>query len=191
MELFNIKDNNSERTFELAIEKAKQLNTGILIASTSGNTALAFMEKVREENFQGKVVVVTHAYGSKVKGTNAMSEEIRERLKNEGATLVTAAHALSGAERSLSNTFKGAYPVEIIAHTLRMISAGTKVCVEIGAMALDAGEIPYNKPVVAIGGTGRNADTACVITPSYSSSILESRINEFLCKPDFYNREEN
>ena len=82
------------------------------------------------------------------------------------------------------------YPVEIIAHTLRMISAGTKVCVEIGAMAMDAGVLEYGKPVVCIGGTGRNADTACVVTPSYTASILETKVNEFLCKPDFYSHDE-
>ncbi|MBQ3879998.1 MAG: hypothetical protein II727_06810, partial [Oscillospiraceae bacterium] len=134
-------------------------------------------------DFAGKTVVVTHAYGSREKGKNIMPEDVRACILESGAVVVTAAHALSGGERGISSKFQGTYPLELIAHTLRMISAGTKVCIEIGAMALDAGAIEYGKPVVCIGGTGKGADTACVVTPSYSSSLLESHINEFLCKP--------
>ena len=186
MVLFNVKENNSAATFDIALKKAAELDTDVVIATTSGKTAQDFAAAAKAAGFRGRVVVVTHAYGSREKGTNAMPETVRAQLQADGAVLVTAAHALSGGERSMSRTFGGTYPLEIIAHTLRMISAGTKVCVEIGAMALDAGAIPYGKPVVCVGGTGRGADTACVVTPSYSASLLESRINEFLCKPDLY-----
>ena len=37
--------------------------------------------------------------------------------------------------------------------------------------------------VVAIGGSHRGADTAAVVTPSYSASILNTVVNEILCKP--------
>ena len=183
MVIFNVKEDNSEKTFSLALDKAKALGTDIVIATTSGNTALRFLEAAKKADFAGKTVVVTHAYGSREKGKNIMPEDVRACILESGAVVVTAAHALSGGERGISSKFQGTYPLELIAHTLRMISAGTKVCIEIGAMALDAGAIEYGKPVVCIGGTGKGADTACVMTPSYSSSLLESHINEFLCKP--------
>ncbi len=186
MVLFQVKEDNSDATFAIALKKAAELGTDIVIATTSGNTALRFLEAAKAAGFVGRIVVVSHAYGSRQKGVNAMPEETRQKLMDEGAVVVTAAHALSGGERGLSSAFGGVYPLEIVAHTLRMISAGTKVCVEIGAMALDAGAIAYRKPVVCIGGTGRGADTACVVTPSYSASLMESRVNEFLCKPDLY-----
>ena len=50
-------------------------------------------------------------------------------------------------------------------------------------MALDADVIEWGKPVVALGGTASGADTAIVITPGYSASILTTRIHEILCKP--------
>lgn len=186
MVLFNVKENNSEKTFEIAIARAKELKTDIVAATTTGKTALGLLEAAEAANFNGRIVIVTHCYGSRTPGENIMSEETRCKLTEKGAILVTAAHALSGGERGLSGVFKGVYPLEIVAHTLRMISAGTKVCVEIGMMAMDAGVLAYKKPVVCIGGTGGGADTACVVTPSYSSKILETRINEFLCKPDLY-----
>lgn len=183
MVTFNIKDDNTDKTFDLALAKAKALGTDVVLATTTGKTALRFLEAAKQAGFAGRTVIVTHAYGSREKGKNIMPEDVRAKLIASGAAVVTAAHALSGGERGISSRFQGVYPVELIAHTLRMISAGTKVCVEIGAMALDAGVIEYGKPVVCIGGTGGGADTACVVTPSYSSSLLESHINEFLCKP--------
>ncbi len=186
MKLFDVKEDNSLETFALAYEKALELNTDIVLATTSGNTALRFADFLKDKAFSNKTVVVSHVYGSKEKGGNAMSEEIRQQLKNKGFIIVTAAHALSGVERGLSGMFKGVYPAEIIAYALRMLSQGVKVCVEISLMACDAGAIAYKKPVVCIGGTGRNADTACVITPTYSASVLETRVNDILCKPSLY-----
>ena len=97
--------------------------------------------------------------------------------------LVTAGHALSGVERSLSGKYDGVYPVELMAKTLKLFSEGVKVCVEVGAMALDAGAIRVPKPVVILGGRGRGCDTACVMTPGYSADIFATRIHEILCKP--------
>ena len=50
-----------------------------------------------------------------------MPMELRRYLIEKGFQVCTAAHALSGAERSLSTAFSGVYPVEIIAYTLRML----------------------------------------------------------------------
>ena len=186
MKLFDVREDNSLETFAIAYAKAKEMNTDIVIATTSGNTATRFAQFMEDKTFDGKVVVVTHVYGSKEKGKNAMSEECRKNLKDKGFVIVTTAHALSGVERGLSNIYKGVYPAELIAHALRMISAGVKVCVEISLMACDAGEIEYKKPVVCVGGTGRNADTVCVVTPTYSASILETKVNDILCKPSLY-----
>ena len=83
----------------------------------------------------------------------------------------------------MSGKFGGVYPVEIMAHTLRLFCQGVKVCVEIGAMALDAGAIQAPRAVVALGGSGEGLDTACVITPGYSAKIFETRVHELLCKP--------
>ena len=129
------------------------------------------------------VTVVTHAFGQAAPNTNPLSTQLRSYLIGKGFNVCTAAHTLSGAERSLSGTFTGVYPVEIIAHTLRMFGQGTKVCVEICAMAADAGHIMTGEPVVAVGGTGRGADTALVLRPAVSSQILKTKIDRIICKP--------
>jgi len=74
-------------------------------------------------------------------------------------------------------------PVELIAHALRLFGEGTKVCVEITVMAADAGLIPVNRNVVAIGGTDRGADTALVIKPSNASNFFSLEVREVIAKP--------
>ena len=117
------------------------------------------------------------------KGVQKMRPEVQEALARKGVPLVLASHVLSGAERGLSTKMGGIYPVEIIAHTLRMLSQGVKVCLECSVMALDAGAIPYGEKVVAVGGTGHGADTACTLTPAGANAVLDCKIHEILCKP--------
>ena len=104
MVLFNVKEDNSAATFDIALKKAADMETDVVIATTSGRTALGFTAAAKAAGFRGRVVIVTHAYGSREKGTNAMPESVRAKLQADGAVLVTAAHALSGGERSISRT---------------------------------------------------------------------------------------
>jgi hypothetical protein len=174
---------STDKTLQLAFGKAKELETDIVIATTSGASAAAGVEYAKNAGFKGRVIVVTHVNGFKVPGENELLEENRKKLEAAGAVIITATHALSGAERAISGKFGGAYPVEIIAHTLRMFCQGMKVCVEIAAMALDAGAVKAPHPVVVVGGTASGLDTACVITPGYTSKIFDTRVHEVLCKP--------
>ena len=184
MKIFEqISPENTPVAVKLAIDKAKELETDVVLSTTTGASALTAAEFAAEMGYNGRIIAITHVWGMKAPGENSLSEDNRKKLTDSGVILVTAAHTLSGVERSISGKFGGVYPVEIMAHTLRMLSAGVKVCVEIGAMALDAGAVKEPRAVVALGGTGRGLDTACVMTPGYSAKIFETRIHEILCKP--------
>jgi len=50
-------------------------------------------------------------------------------------------------------------------------------------MALDGGMIPYGEDIIAIGGSGRGADSAVILSPAHSPNILETKIKEIICKP--------
>ena len=171
-------------TVRIAIQEAKERQIShVIAASNTGFTAFALAEEARKQGYGGKLICVSHAYGFKENGKNDLADEDREKLERQGVKVHTATHVLSGAERCLSRRFQGIYPVEIIAHSLRMLGQGIKVCVEISVMALDAGLIPYGKPVIALGGTGGGADSASILTPGHGRSILDTRIHEILCKP--------
>ena len=171
---------NTEQTLELAAMRAKQDGVHLVVASTRGGSAEAAVKAAEKEGILDKLVIV----GSVIdKGVQKMSAETMEMLKQKDVPLVITSHALSGVERGLSNKMSGIYPAEIIAHALRMLGQGVKVCVECGIMALDCGAIPYGEAIVAVGGTGSGADTSCVLTPAGANAVLECKVHEILCKP--------
>ena len=170
---------NTADTLELAVKTAKARGIShLVLSSTEGHTAEQLPDTPGIQ-----VVVVTTAYGSKVANENRLSREKRAQLEAKRYQVCTAGHALSGAERGLSSVFHGIYPLEIMAATLRMFGQGMKVCVEVATMAADAGMIPAGEPVVAVGGTGHGADTAVILRAAGSSHILDTKVEEILCKP--------
>lgn len=170
---------NTVQTVQAALQAARtQGIQDIVVASSTGATARLL---IAETAFNR--VAVTHVHGFPKPGESEISEAARTELIQGGIKVLTTAHALSAGERGLSTKFKGIYPLEIIANSLRVFGQGTKVAVEIAVMALDAGLIPFGKPILSIGGSRSGADTALVIVPSYSASILETRIREVVCKP--------
>ena len=170
---------NTAKTAELAIAAAKEAGIQtIVVASGSGYTASFFQQAAKEGM---KIVVVARVNGFKELGKQDFPQEVRRQLEQDGMQLVIAAHALSGAERGLSNRFGGVYPVEIIAHTLRMLGQGTKVCVECAVMGLDCGAIQPG-PVVCVGGTGAGADTAWILRPAHAQNILDVKLDRLICK---------
>jgi len=66
---------------------------------------------------------------------------------------------------------------------LRTFGQGVKVCYEITIMACDAGLIKAKEEVIAIGGTGRGADTAMVIKPANMNTFFNIEAREILCMP--------
>jgi hypothetical protein len=63
-----------------------------------------------------------------------------------------------------------------------MLGQGIKVCVEIAAMACDAGLAPPGD-VIAVAGTGQGADTACLIKGDSSNRFFQIKVREILAKP--------
>jgi hypothetical protein len=60
-----------------------------------------------------------------------------------------------------------------------------KVVIEITVMAADAGLVRTDEDIIAIGGSGRGADTAVVLKPVNSNDFFDLKIKEILCKPRF------
>ena len=171
---------NTAKTVELAIQAAKDHGIStIVVATGSGETPLLFRDAAKEGIH---VVAVTRANGFKTPGVQDMPQQARQQLEEAGIDIVTTTHVLSGAERGLSRKFTGVYAVEIMAHTLRMFGQGTKVCVECAVMALDCGAIAPG-PVVCVAGTGVGADTCWILRPAHAQDILDTKLDELICKP--------
>lgn len=171
---------NTDETLRLARERADELGVKeIIVASTRGETGVKASEVFKGFN----LVVVSHAAGWREAGTHEMSDEARLRIEKNGGKILTCPHVFAGAERAIRDRFDTAYPSEIIAQTLRLFSQGTKVAVEITAMAADAGLVSVNDDVVAIAGTSKGADTAFIIKPANSKRLFDMKIKEIIAVP--------
>ena len=160
------------------VERERMEN--IVVASSTGETGAKAAKILKGVN----TVIVTHHHGFHQPGETELKEEFKSEIISIGAKIFTGTHALSSAERAIKKTFGTAEPLELIAYTLRLLGEGTKVCIEITLMAADAGLIPMDQDVVAIGGTGSGADTALRIKPANAARFFDLRIKEVIAKPN-------
>ncbi len=169
---------NTDATVQAALKRAAELNIKhIVVASNSGRTATLFLNKGFD------IVWVTHHVGFAGPGECEVEPGYKEQLQKGGVKMLTTTHLLAGVDRAVRLKFGGLYPGEIVSSALRLFGQGPKVCVEISVMALDAGLIPFGEEVVTVGGSGRGADTACVILPSHSNTFFDTKVKEIICMP--------
>ncbi len=168
----------TEETARLALERASELGIeSMVVASNTGYTVRHFIGKV------SNLVCVTHHVGFKEPGGDEMGKETRRELASKGVEVLTTTHLMGGIERAVTQEHGGLYPGYLVAEALRLFSQGVKVGVEIAVMALDAGLIPFGKPVITVSGSGGGADTAMVILPSHCKTFFDTEVLELICKP--------
>jgi len=187
---------HTEQTLKIALNAAKELGIDtILVASTTGNTALKAMDVFSGSNI--KLIIVSHQFGWRRPGVQVFSSEIRKKLEKNGVVVVTCTDALAGGvdvgvsqqrpEKTNPLDSKLPYIVppitRVISSILKLFGNPVKVCVSISMMAADTGAIPVNKKVISVAGNHSGADTALVLTPSTTNWILNLVIHEILVKP--------
>jgi len=105
-------------------------------------------------------------------------------MEEAGIGLVCGTHALTGgADRALSEKLGVVAPTRVVADTLYLFSQGMKVCVEIIAMACDAGLMPEGVQVVSCAGTGHGSDTVIVAKSAASANLFDMTIHRVLAMP--------
>ena len=176
---------NTDNALNIAKKYADQFNVkDIIAASTTGTTAEKLANVFNIEQYN--VVIVTHAYyftGRNLR--QEFPEEKMELLKNKGLKFHCGTHSMSGIERSIRIKKEAWQFVDLLAKILGAhFSMGVKVCIEIAATVCDAGLIPdLDRDIICIGGTGRGADTVCLIRPAPTSEFKNMRVKAILAKP--------
>lgn len=153
----------------------------VVVASTTGTTAMAFCRALRAT--PARLVVVTHSVGFKEPNRDEFEQEARGFLAAEGVPVHTGTILTHSLEKSLMDDFHGTYPGAIIAATLRRFGEGTKVALEIVMEACDAGLIPEDAEVLAVGGTGYGADTVLLVRSRPSKRFGRLEVLEILARP--------
>jgi hypothetical protein len=177
----NKEANNTKPTLAAAKSRADELGIkDIIVATTSGTTGIQAVE-IFKDDF--KLIIITHSTGFKEPNQQSLSTQNRRILEDSGAKVFTGTHAFGGVGRAVRFKFNTYEVDEIIANTLRIFSQGVKVAIEITLMAADAGLISTEREVVAVGGSGKGADTALVIKPANVQRFFDLQVMETICKP--------
>jgi hypothetical protein len=173
---------NTDETLRIARVRAGELGIKtVVVATTVGGTAVKAVEFFQEM----KVIVVTHFTGMREPNFQEFTAENRKRVESKGGIVLTTSHAFTGIGGAMRKKF-GMYLLgDVIANTLRIFGQGMKVVCEISLMAVDAGLVRAGEDIIAIGGTGRGADTAVVLKPVNTNDFFDLRVREILCKPHF------
>lgn len=176
---------NTDNALEIARKYAKLFNIkDLILASTTGMVAEKALEYFDPNDYN--IVIITHAYyftGSK--NRQEFPEEKLEDLNKKGLKLHSSTHAMSGIERGIRLNKEAWQFVDLLAKMIGWhFSQGVKVCIEIASTTCDAGLIPdLDRDIICVGGTGRGADTVCLIKPAPTSEFKNLRVKAILCKP--------
>jgi hypothetical protein len=163
-----------ERVEELGIRH-------VVVATASGDTPVAMAAGLKGSG--ATVVAVTYHAGAHGGDGIGLTQKNRRKLQGGRHRIVTCSHALSGVERSITQKLGGTSRVEIIAHTLRRFGCeGIKVAVEIAVMAADAGAVPTDREIVAVGGSGKGADAAVVLKAAHMNNFFDLEVREIVAK---------
>ncbi|MFX1237723.1 MAG: hypothetical protein ACFE8P_08385, partial [Promethearchaeota archaeon] len=176
---------NTEKSLEIAKQYAELLNIkDIVLASTTGTVA----ENAKKffDPIQYNVVIITHAFY--FTGRNMRQEFSEEKItefRQYGYKVHASTHAMSGIERGIRLNKEAWQFVDLYAKMLGFqFSQGVKVCIEIAATTCDSGLIPnLERDIICVGGTGRGADTVCLIRPAPTSEFKTLRLKAILAKP--------
>ncbi len=172
---------NTAESLRMAKRACEDWNIShMVVATTEGDTGLEAAKMLKGSSIN--LVVVTHNYGFKEPGVVELLPETRREIEELGATVYTGTMVLRNIGTAIRD-LQGYSQQDLVANTLRILGQGMKVCVEIVAMAADAGLIPHEENVVAVAGTGRGADTVTVVYSMPSNRLFEMKVRAVLAKP--------
>ncbi len=182
---------NTEKTLELAIQRARELGIKkLIVASESGLSALKALEALRNTGID--LIVVTSAAGTEVEKTvigdlqiGIPDKAIWTKLEKSGAQIVRATDPFFniGAALEQRGTLTLATLVRLV---LRILSSGVAVCVGATLMATDNGILSDGEEVVAVAGSWVGLDTAVVVQAANSVDFFKRgavQVKEIICKP--------
>ncbi len=180
---------NTDEVLSIVAKRADELGIKtVVVASNSGSTGVRALNACKGQ----KVVTVTHCAGFKEENQVELTEENRNLIQENGGIIHTATHVFGGINRAMRQASNGPGPGQtyvvgdIAAAALKCFGQGTKVCIEIAAMAAEAGLVRTDEEIIAAAGTGRGGrgcDTALVLQPNNAHRLFDIKVKEILCKP--------
>jgi len=172
---------NTAACIELVERAVAEGYKHVVAASTTGESGARLAQQLAGKGVN--LVVVGHSVGFKGPNIDEFLPENYEVITKAGGQVLKATILTHSLETSIAEQFQGSAPTLLIANTLRRLGQGLKVCCEIVMEAVDAGLIPEQEEVVAVGGTARGWDTVAIIKSAASKRFLKLAVLEIWAKP--------
>ena len=170
-------DESGEGNTELVVEAVSQrLEAGgirkVVAASTSGETAAKFAR-----NLKGKaeVICISQAPYRREWGEEwpCLKQEFREELKRLGVAIIDKAPYVFHSSVLEGARWPNISPERLVKETLYSFGQGMKVAVEVALIGVSCGCLTPYEDVIAVGGSGKGADTAIVLRATYPASLFD------------------
>ncbi|MCR4405178.1 MAG: hypothetical protein NUW06_07915 [Candidatus Acetothermia bacterium] len=147
----------------------------VVVASSSGETAIKLAEKVRDR--AKRIICVSDPPWGRERFPESpgISLENRAKLEALGVEIIDyMPYASVAYSWQASGNVYGVLDLLVMASdAFRMVGGnGLKVAIEVGLMATNAGKDAPGEEIIAAGGTGGGADTAIVMKAAFSCVIF-------------------
>lgn len=165
---------NTEHVLEAVAKRVAEGGISkVVVASTSGETALAF---ARALPGKAEIICVSEAPFRREwdEAWPCLDEKNREALEKLGATVITnVPYVFHDSIVEVARWGAGASAERLVKETLYCFGQGLKVAVEVALIAVSCGFLPPFQDVIAVGGSGRGADTAIVMRATYPACMFD------------------
>lgn len=160
----------------------------VIVASTSGATALKFAKALKDE---ARIICVSESPFRREWGCEypCMNPKIKEELESFGAIVLDKIPYVLHGSIYENSKYNLPVPETVFKETLYAFGQGMKVAVEVVLSAVDCGVLEPFKDVIGVGGSGTGADTAIVLRSTYPGTVFSKdkekrlEIREILAMP--------
>jgi hypothetical protein len=170
-------DEPGEENTQMVIEAvSERLELGgikrVIIASTSGKTALEFARSLKGK---AELICVSEAPYRREWGEQwpCLKQEFRQELEKLGVAIVDRAPYVLHSSVLEAARWPNTSPEQLVKETLYSFGQGMKVAVEVALTAVSCGYVIPYEDVIGVGGTSKGSDTAIVLRATYPAALFD------------------
>ncbi len=173
---------NTEEVIEAVKDAIKETKVDcLIIASTSGETALKFANALKNEKV--RMICVSEPPSRQIWEDEwpCVNPTIREELEKHGVTIIDRVpYKFHDSVLEMARWYTP-IPEHIVGDTLAFVGGqGLKVAIEIMFMTVQAGYVKPNKEVIAAAGYGGGADTAVIVKTCFPENLFSPDVEKRL-----------
>jgi hypothetical protein len=146
--------------------------TKVVIASTSGKTAVEFARSLKGK---AELVCVSEAPYRREWGEQwpCLKQACRRELEKLEVAIVDNAPYVLHSSVLEAAKWPNTSPEQLVKETLYSFGQGMKVAVEVVLTAVSCGCVTPYEDVIGVGGSSKGADTAIILRATYPASLFD------------------